>query len=200
MRTAVFRRLAVLSAAVIGVLAAAPVPAHARPEAGSGAAPAVAYRESFERDLGAWQPDTDGRARAWRIVRTAGPAVDGLYSLSYHLDGTYDDGTIWIERTVPVKPYATATVRVSFWVYSKAASVTAWPVVGVAGAKDPETERDLPIIGSADQRAGWAPYSFQTRVTGGADGTLWVAVGISATWEAVRTYYLDLVEVSVDGA
>jgi hypothetical protein len=198
MRSAVCRRLAVLAATVIGVTAAPPAPAHARPEPGSGPTPAVTYRESFERDLGGWQPDTDGRARAWRIVRTPGPAVDGRYSLSYYLDGTWDDGTIWIERTIPVRPSATVTVKVSFWLHSPSASYTAWPVVGVAGARDPETERDLPVLGVADQRAGWAPYSFQARVTSGADGTLWVAVGISATFEVVRTYHLDLVEVAVD--
>jgi hypothetical protein len=214
MWTTAFRRVGQLATAtlcgVATVATVATVPATAAttaagagagldPDArGTDATPQETYRESFERGFGGWLPDTDGRARRWLISRTTGRAVDGSYSLAYFLDGTNDDGTIWIERALPARPYADLTVQVSFWLHSAGASVTSWPVVGVAGVRDPETEQDLPIVGRADQQAGWTPYSFTTKVQTGPSQVLWVAVGISATWEVVRTYHVDLVEVTVE--
>jgi hypothetical protein len=190
------RRAVLLAGVLLCASAAVAVPA------GAGVHPAArttgtTVRESFERDFGGWQPDTDGRARRWNISRSTAQAVDGWFSLAFDLDGTNDDGTIWIERTFTAGASRTATVQVSFWLWSPAKSFTAWPVVGVAGVTDPETESDLPIIGFADRSAGWSRYSFTTQVQTGPTGTVWVAVGISATWETVITHYIDLVETTI---
>jgi len=179
---------------LIGPLVATALPAHA--------ATVVTYRESFESGFGSWTPDTDGHARAWSITRELAikndiPPVDGAWQLSYFLDGTFDDGTIWIERTIPI-PAGDVQVDVSFWLQSSTvATVNTWPVVGYAGPRNPTVEQDLPIIGRTEQAAGWKQYKFQQRFPKTGAARIYVAVGISATWETPRTYPVDLVEITV---
>jgi hypothetical protein len=188
MRVTRFRRAAVVIGTAL-CLSAVAAPADA----------AVAtQRESFERDMGGWRADTDGRARDWRIYRTTERAVDGTVGLGFYLDGRNDDGTIWIERTFPSRPSSTVTVSVSFWVHSTVVSeINAWPVVATVGVRDPEVERDLPIIGMTNRTLGWAKYSFTKSVSTDRTGTVWVAVGLSATWEGIRTHHVDLVETTI---
>jgi hypothetical protein len=168
----------------------------------AGAAVSVTYRESFETGFGDWKPDTDGNARAWSIkreqaIKSTVPPVDGTWQLSYYLDGTLDDGTIWIERTIEI-PARDVRVDVSFWLRSTTVSrVNTWPVVGYAGPNNPTVEQDLPIIGRTEQFAGWTLYRFQQHFAMKAASTIFVAVGISATWETPRTYPVDLVEITV---
>jgi hypothetical protein len=171
----------------------------------AGASSSVTYRESFETGFGEWKPDTDGNARDWNIKRELAitsmvPPVDGFWQLSYYLDGTFDDGTIWIERTIDI-PAGDVRVDVSFWLRSMTVStINTWPVVGYAGPADPKTEQDLPIIGHTEESAGWTKYKFQQDLTSKDQTKIFVAVGISATWETPRTYPVDLVEITVTPA
>jgi hypothetical protein len=189
MRTSTVNRVGLLAAALLcwAVATAPPAAAGTR----------VTYRESFEQDLGGWQPDTDGRARRWLISRTAERAVDGRFSLAYYLDGTNDDGTIWIERTFPVPRDAAVTVHVSFWLYSPTQDYTGWPVVATAALANPSREADFRIVGRAGQRVGWAPYALEVRLWTGGATSVYVAVGISANWETIRTHHVDLVETTI---
>ncbi|MCA2215985.1 hypothetical protein [Jidongwangia harbinensis] len=166
------------------------------------ASSSVTYRESFETGFGEWKPDTDGNARDWSIerelaIQTMVPPVDGFWQLSYYLDGTFDDGTIWIERTIDI-PAGDVRVDVSFWLRSMTAgTINTWPVVGYAGPDDPKAEQDLAIIGQTEEMAGWTKYKFQRNFANKDQEKIFVAVGISATWETPRTYPVDLVEITV---
>ena len=203
MRTTVFKRGALLVGVMLCWSVVAALPAGATTTgnddsaAGGGTSVWATYRESFERDLGGWQPDSDGKARKWLVYRTPERALDGRYSLAYLVDGANDDGTVWIERSLPAPPRASVAVRVSFWLYSPVQDITGWPVVGTAAVRDPEAEADLPVIGYAGRTAGWARYAFDTRVQTGDAASIFVAVGISVTWETIRTHHVDLVEVTV---
>jgi hypothetical protein len=198
MRTTRFRRILLLAGAMLFLSASTTVPALAAVEAGPGApVPAPAYRDSFEFGWDGWKPDTDGLARDWSISHSTKEAYDGRVSLAFYLDGRNDDGTIWIERPFAVTPGAIVYVEASFWLHSAAPSVTAWPVVGYAGPQNPKSEADLPRIDLADRVQGWMQYRFADKFQADATGTAWVALGISATWEVARTYYVDLVETSV---
>jgi hypothetical protein len=159
---------------------------------------AAVEQESFESGMGAWAADTDGRARAWQISRSTAQAYDGKYSLAFYLDGRNDDGTIWIERKFTARPNTTVTVSTTFRIYSSASSdLNTWAVVGYAGTHDPETTADIrTVIGLVNQR-GWTPYSYIRKVTTDSTGTVWVAVGIWATYEVIRTNYVDLVQTSI---
>jgi hypothetical protein len=161
-------------------------------------AAATTVRESFEQNLGGWQADTDGRARAWQIYPTTDRAVDGTHALGLFLNGMNDDGTIWIERPFAARPGATVPVTVSFWLYSEGGGdVNAWSVVGYAGTRDPETTADIRSVVGSLTKKGWTQFTFTRKVTTDAGGTVWVAVGLWANYEVVRTSYLDLVETTI---
>jgi hypothetical protein len=150
--------------------------------------------ESFERDMGGWQPDTDGRARAWKIYRTTDQAVDGTVGLGLYLDGSNDEGKIWIERKFAARPDSTVTVSVSFWLHSTGGGdVNAWGVLGSAGNQEP---RVPDRIGWLNQR-GWNRQTFTRTFATDGTGTVWVAVGIWATYEVTRTSHLDLVDTTI---
>jgi hypothetical protein len=156
-------------------------------------------RESFELGMGGWVPDTDGRAKAWKIYRTNEQAHDGTNSLGLFIDGSYDEGTIWVERAIPTQRNTTVKVAVSFWLRNfKASNVNFWGVTGFAGTRDPETQFDMwPAIGITDQKPGWVQHSFTRTVKTDNTGIVWVATGLRATWETIRTYHLDLVETTI---
>ena len=112
--------------------------------------------------------------------------------------GPYDDGTIWVERSFSVPPDSNVNVEVNFYLWSENYSaVNQWPVVAYAGLNNPEEELDFQIIGRTNDVAGWKQYIYQTTLKTDSTGNLWVAFGFHATWEVARTYYLDLVNVTV---
>lgn len=160
--------------------------------------PTATYKESFEQDMGGWQPVSDGLARAWRVYRTTEQASDGEFGVGFETDGRDDDGTVWIQRAFRAQPNTTVTVSLSFSLHSRSAgAVNGWNVVGFAGTRTPRSEEDFSVIGKTDRAGGWAPYTFRTRVTTDGSGTVWVAAGVSVLWETIRTYYVDLVETTI---
>jgi hypothetical protein len=161
-------------------------------------------RFSFEGGLQGWsrdhfidcEQDPEPCVFNWRITRSTQQAHDGNTSLKMFLDGTNDDGTIWLERRFDVKPNSTTKVRIRFWLWSEGQSdFNTWPVVAYAGRANPETEEDFTIVGQTDRRAGWSRYELVQEVTAGSSGRIWVAFGFGATWETPRTYFIDSVKV-----
>ena len=159
---------------------------------------------SFERNLQGWDRDhfidcEQGPNPCdfnWRIRRSREQAQHGTHSLKAFLDGTNDDGTIWLERQFDTGSGAPATVVVTFWLRSEfQADINTWPVVAYAGANNPETESDFTIVGQTEHRAGWSRYTLVQKVDPGPDGRVWAAFGFGATWESERTYFMDSVSV-----
>jgi len=162
-------------------------------------APASAWTvtESFERDMGGWVADSDVPGVPWHITRSTLRAFQGVWSLEYYLNGTRDDGTIWVERSIPANPKTIAQVHIDFWLYSKQRSqVNGWAVVAYAGVANPEREADFTIVGYTDLGTGWFNYHLDTTVPTGVSSTIWVAFGYSVRWEVNRTDYFDYVTVT----
>ena len=137
----------------------------------------------------------------WSLARSTARAQSGVYSLSGTINGEHDDGTIWIERTVPVPAgRSSVMVTIDFYLWSPSvSSVNNWPVLAYAGVADPEKEGDFTIIGQTNQVAGWKKYSLSRAVAPGwGSSSIWVALGFGATWETTRTYALDSVTISVN--
>ena len=162
------------------------------------------YSESFENSFGGWIPDHQIDCEDtippscvfnWSIKRSTQRAYDGIYSLEGYLDGSNDDGTIWVERPFALAPNSVVDQKVSFYLWSEFISITKWPVVAYIGLSNPERERDFNIIGGTDEAAGWKRYAYETKITTDSTGIVWVAFGFGATWEAPRTYFLDFVQV-----
>lgn len=168
--------------------------------AGSSGASAAVSTFSFENGLQGWtrdhfidcEQDPAPCTFNWRISRSTQQAKSGTTSLKAFLDGTNDDGTIWLERRFDVK--GRSTVELSFWLWSESQSdFNTWPVVAYIGKRNPETESDFTIVGQTDAQAGWTRYTLTETVKG---GKVWVAFGFGATWESERTYFLDTVRVT----
>ena len=89
-------------------------------------------------------------------------------------------------------------VALTFYLWSETVSpVNNWPVHAFIGLFNPETELDLPIIGTTDRTKGWQSYTYKKTILTGADGMFWVAFGFGAVWEVERTYFMDSVSVQI---
>jgi len=163
-------------------------------------------KEGFENGLGEWVADADvpfnpedpTRLVEWNITRSTDVASSGKYSLKLFIDGRQDDGTIWVERKIPVRKNARVNVSLSFNFYSGQESFnTIAAVCAYAGVRNPEYEDDFSVVGNANEVEGWKRYGLTADVDTGSSGEMWVALGISVRWETYMTYYVDDVEIEV---
>jgi len=154
--------------------------------------------ESFEdEEWGGWQADNDGKAPEFIIERSQAQAYDGISSIRVFIDGSQDDGTGWIERTINFASNSMYQMDMGFQVWSEFQSpVNNWGVVAYAGINDPEVEEDFVLIGDTDQVAGWKEYTYQTQIRTDYSGNIYIACGITVYWETPRSYYIDLVNIT----
>lgn len=164
--------------------------------------------EGFEGSLAGWHvgadvpqdPNRPGQEVAWSVELSDEQASDGNSSLRLRIDGSQDDGTIWLARPLAVLPGEPRTVRLSFDLWSPSESFnTLANVATYAGGQAPAAEADFDLSQQADQAEGWQRYSYSLSAAPGPGGELWVAVGISAVWETEVTYYIDELVVEVEG-
>jgi hypothetical protein len=167
------------------------------------------YDEGFEQDFGGWTGDADvppdpnnpGSLVDWNVSRVTSPVKSGQYSVELYIDGRQDDGTVWIEKELSVSKNAQIQVEVSFDFYSESESFnTIADVVGFAGTSNPEVEADFTVLGQANEVSGWKRYTHTVTVNTGANGKVWVAVGINVRWETEMTYNLDDAKVTIRSA
>jgi hypothetical protein len=161
-------------------------------------------KESFEVDFGEWITDADvpldpnnpGNPVEWSITRATNIVHSGEYSLRFFVDGRQDDGTIWVERKIEVKKNSRVQGEVSFEFYSETKSFnTIAAVVSYIGINNSEGEADFAVLGPANEVAGWKKYIYTATIQTDSSGEVWVAIGISVTWETHMTYYIDDVEI-----
>lgn len=173
----------------------------------AGAAPYQAtFRDSFEAALGDWQTGADvpedGEQPgpvAWSIETSQAQSSDGHSSVSLFLDGKHDDGTIWLVRSFNVPANRHLMVKLSFDAWSELESFNTTAKAAVyAGARRPQQEGDFDLSQALNQATGWKRYVCGIDVQSGADGQLWVAVGITAVWETKLTYYFDNLLMEVE--
>ncbi|MBM7773098.1 hypothetical protein JOD54_003302 [Actinokineospora baliensis] len=212
-------RLAALVAGV-GLVAAlgAAAPALAAPTAHTApAAPAGAtsttYTSGFEGgDWEGWSPEDGGNTRGWWIDHTTAQAHGGSQSLNYQLDGTWDNGTIWIERQFSAPSGTSVPVTVTYWAWSP---TSAGPSAGtwLTTASIKGTDHDLGATASnppwdnlgtwdttpENYYGGWHQYTKSANVnTITSGGTVNVAIALHANFETVRDYlHFDDVSVTI---
>ncbi len=189
--------------------------------AGDTGAQPVQILDRFEEDLSAWEKDSQvpddpnrpGEKVAWSIELSDEQATSGERSVRLAIDGSQDDGTIWIVRPVEVSPQATydATVQAQAWSQSESFNHITDLVLYLGS--DPPTEEDSfprsengsagtsqdgQVAGIREplhQTEGWQSYGFEWTTPEGAD-QLYVAVGISVVWETEVHHFVD--DLSVD--
>jgi len=164
------------------------------------------FREGFEEGLEGWQrrsdvpedPDRPGEPIAWSIEVSPEQTAEGVSSARFTIDGKQDDGTIWLARSFAVEPDATVRVTLAFDLWSASESFnTLARVAAYAGPRPPGDESDFDVSQAANLVEGWRTYEYTFDVSAGADGRVWVALGISAVWETKMTYFVDHVRVDV---
>jgi hypothetical protein len=164
------------------------------------------HDEGFEEGLGGWVKDADvpldpnnpGHFVAWDISRVMSLSSSGEYSLELYIDGRQDDGTIWVERKLPATSHSEIHVTISFEFYSEHESFNV--IAGVcayAGVSNPTLEADFAVLGPANEVAGWKRYSHEETLTTGSTGEVWVALGITVTWETEMTYNIDDIRIAI---
>lgn len=181
--------------------------------------------EDFEDGIDAWaqrsdvpdDPNRPGHEVAWNITPAQGPSHDGAWSVAFHLDGSQDDGTIWIERPFQVEANQSYHVNATVWAHSMEESFNErGHLVVYMGHDPPETEEDFPAPGERtnatepppagglraplDQAEGWRAYGFEWVLPAAEerqDRALYIAVGISAVWETPLEYHLDALTIEL---
>ena len=162
------------------------------------------YYENFEKGFGDWVADADvpsdpnnpGSPVAWSVNLDSTLAANSTYSLKFFIDGRQDDGTVWIERKIPVTANSTVNVLVTFKLYSETASANSLAAAcAYVGLDDPENESQFTIVGNTNEVAGWKLYNYTTTITLGGKVELWVAVGITVRWETEMFFNVDDVTV-----
>lgn len=163
------------------------------------------FSDSFENGFGDWtldsqvpeDPNNPGETVAWKIERTSDISLSGDHSVLFQIDGTQDDGTIWLERKLELPPNSAKTVTLSFQLWSPSESFnTIAEVVAYIGEDNAEVEDDFHVLGAADQVAGWKAYSLTVEINTGSLGEVFVAFGISVRWETELSYFADSVEIA----
>lgn len=179
--------------------------------------------EDFEKGIRDWEkgadipqdPNRPGQEVSWSIDASREQAHSGSYSANFTLDGSQDDGTIWLVRPVRVVDGQAYEANVTAMAWSQDESFnTRAHLVMYLGLDRPVAEEDFPPPGNntrdqptaprgglreaLDQQAGWREYNFTWNVPADNNEVVWMAIGISAVWETELTFFVDDLEIRMD--
>jgi hypothetical protein len=165
--------------------------------------PTALQNGSFEGGLAGWLPGTDvpldpntGEPVATDVAVRAGGTVDvpaasdGDHVLELFVDGSQDDGTVWVQQQADLR----GADRLAVDVFSEQESFNTVTKVAVYAGALPDTPlREVAFDTSrpAENHAGW--QTFEYPVPPERHGL--VAVGVSVVWETPVTRYLDAVRL-----
>jgi hypothetical protein len=130
--------------------------------------------------------------KCFYLSRSGAEAYHGDYAMEMFLDGTGDDGTIWLERALAVNPNSLVDVDLDFELFRYYPDIAYFAVASV-GVLDPEGETDFVRLDGP--REGWVLHSYHQRVYSGSCDRVHVAVGLTVSWETAGTLFLDLIRV-----
>lgn len=155
----------------------------------------------FENDLRGWDagqdlpedPNEEGKKVPADYAPATNPSAEGSGSFYVYIDGSADDGTVWLQQPVDLAPHDTLSVE-AYWGDEPSAN-TLSKVAAYAGPF-PEgdgglTESDFDTSQPVEDHEGWRPYEYSVD----HDGPGLVAVGISVVWETGISRYLDNVQL-----
>jgi hypothetical protein len=158
---------------------------------------------SFESDWAAWSigrylPDDPNRESGRKVASEAGVttryATDGTSACRLFIDGSQDDGTLWVQQAVDLTDaeYLAVDYRVSeSFNEIRNAAVYTGPV-----PEEPLTETDFDTEQSLEGHDREGSKTFTDDVA--HDGPGLVAVGFSIIWETGAEAFLDHVRLTSD--
>src|SRR5437868_13513103 len=151
----------VTAAAVAAGLTLGPAVAVAPPATAATARAMLAdYVFDYETGTEGWVTKKDDKLPDGEVVWSRGIAKSGTRSLDFWLDGGGNDGTLWVERAIPVPPgQPTINIELSFWEWNDGDDkVTNWPIIAYADRMAPTAKEDRSEerrVGK-ERRGGWA--------------------------------------------
>ena len=171
----------------------------------------VTVRTSFEQGLGEWSTHaTDvmvgGEELEWSVVPSTDRASDGTTSVRFRAENRSDAAKLWIQRPLELRPNTRYRVSIEFaFATADRGAVNLWRIMAGALPSAPTTTADLePTFRgetgspSDDEGYDWLAKSYEVMVMTGADGRLFIVVGVWGTYEVTRTYYVDDVRVTAE--
>jgi hypothetical protein len=150
---------------------------------------------SFEDDLEGWEVGTDlpqnpgeesGKVDHSVEVKSE-LAAEGEKALFCFIDGSADDGTVWVEQQIDF----TDVEKVLVDAYSEQKSFNILSQVAFFAGKKPDgglTEKDFNRDEEVQDHEGWKTYQYDVA---DRDGTGTVAVGMNVIWETGITSVFD---------
>jgi hypothetical protein len=166
-----------------------------------------ATRFSFENGLEGWVPkatDLNDPPIFWAIEPSQDRASEGSQSLKFELSNLNDAGKIWIERAFPVRPNQRHRVNVQFsFATADWGDLNHFTIIAGVRTQPAETRADLTYqdhTGNGEQTDvgyKWLKKSYDFNVVSGANGALFVDVGVWGTWETYRAYYVDSLWITI---
>jgi len=166
-------------------------------------APATLRNGSFEDDWAAWtvgrdlptDPNRPGdRAVGSDVGVTTRRSSDGETSCRLFIDGSQDDGTVWVQQPVDLSEYDYLAVD---YVASNSFNEIGKPAVYAGPEPDDSlTETDFDTSNSLEghSRPGWKTFTYEVD----HDGPGIVAVGFSIVWETGYRTFMDNVRLTTD--
>lgn len=150
----------------------------------------------FEDGLSHWTVGTDlpddpnnpGQKVAAEATTTTAQAANGQHALELYIDGSQDDGTIWVQQAADLSTVDSLSVEV----YSEQESFNTITKLAVYTGPAPEdglSEGDFDTSRATETHEGWDGFEYEVD----HDGQGIVAVGISVVWETEVVRYLDAV-------
>lgn len=162
---------------------------------------------SFENGLEGWTPkgtDLNNPPIYWSIEPSQDRASEGSKSLKFELTNLNDAGKIWIERAFPVRPNQRHHVNVRFsFGTADWGDANHFTIIAGVGTQPAETRSDLTYqdhTGNGQQTDvgyQWLEKSYNFDVVSGANGALFIDVGVWGTWETYRAYYVDSLWITI---
>lgn len=153
---------------------------------------------SFENGLDGWtvgrdlpeDPNNTGEPVDSSVEVTDRVASDGDRALACTIDGSADDGTVWVEQRVDLS----GVEEISVAGYSAQESFNTIAKIAVYAGPDPDrdlTESDFDTSRATEDHEEWKTYTYDVD----HDGPGLVAVGISVVWETTVTRALDQIRL-----
>lgn len=157
---------------------------------------------SFESGLDDWtigrdlpdDPNNPGQPVDSTVAVTDRVASDGSQALACTIDGSADDGTVWVEQRADLSDLTEITVAG----YSAQESFNTIAKLAVYAGPDHDrdlTESDFDTSRATEDHESWKDYSYAVD----HDGPGLVAVGISVVWETTVTRVLDQIRLGSSG-
>jgi len=122
-------------------------------------------------------------------------------AIMLYLHNTNEAGKIWIERLFEAEPNGSYQVHVEYDFASADWKDTGlWTII--TGVVSAPLESELILQGDTSNNAKpedgfvWLRKNYDFNVKSGADGKVYVLVGVSGTPETARTYYVDNMTIS----